>query len=188
MEKESTGNPIYFQDGGFLGGQRLINCPYRVSDSTGGVFVPLTFHPSHTSMPKAPVKPSTKSKTTRKAKTPSKTKTPAKPRKPRGKNPATARTNKQARRVIELVLKEMRAGMKNPSKLLSKEWAQLFGANQSMVANLQKLIQAMAVLPEPEGETKGRDPELPPMTAQEMEILIAWLGKEGKGSKEEVKE
>ncbi len=120
---------------------------------------------------KVPAKPKTtnrtKAKSTRKAT-------------PRAKNPGTLRASKKARLIIELMLKEMREGMKDPSHLTSDEWERLFGTKQSMVANLQKLVQALAALPEDEMEAQvSKSEALPPMTREEVQIIKGWLMQEG---------
>ena len=92
------------------------------------------------------------------------------------KNPAALRTSKRARSIIELLLEEMRQGMRDPDRVMTKEWERLFGSKQSVVVNLQKLVQALSVLPDGEAVEEVDSPTaLPPMTAEEVAILKAWL-------------
>lgn len=95
--------------------------------------------------------------------------------------PALTRASKRATSLIEAMLREMQGGLRNPEKLKSAEWSRLFGNRQSMVANLQKLVQSLAALSEPRGKkpTLAMDhPEGELMNAQEMQILSAWLKEE----------
>lgn len=91
------------------------------------------------------------------------------------KTAAGLRTSKQARAIIELLLEEMREGMTDPSRAMSEEWERLFGSKQSVVANLQKLVQALAVLPDGEGVEEDAQAPLPPMSSEEVGILKEWL-------------
>lgn len=88
----------------------------------------------------------------------------------------TARTVKRARRLADLLMKEMYAGLRDPARLSSEEWDKLFGAKQSMISNLHKLVATLAALPElahlsPQKEREGACA----MSTQEMEMLKAWL-------------
>jgi hypothetical protein len=93
--------------------------------------------------------------------------------------PALARTSQRAQVLIESMLREMQRGLREPSRLESPAWEQLFGAKQSMVSNLQKLVQALAALPLA-GASDASPPPAEPLaadalTAEEMALLAAWL-------------
>jgi hypothetical protein len=91
--------------------------------------------------------------------------------------PALTRANKRASLLIEAMLHEMQRGLRNPKKLESVEWTRLFGDKQSMVGNLQKLVQSLAALSDPRGrKTSGASthPEDAAMSMQDMQIL-AWM-------------
>ena len=95
--------------------------------------------------------------------------------------PALVRANKRASTLIEAMLQEMQRGLRNPQKMTSNEWKRLFGNSQSMVANLQKLVQSLAALSEPRGKrtTMGMGhPEGGAMHLQDMQILSAWMSDE----------
>lgn len=96
---------------------------------------------------------------------------------------AFARSGKRASALIESMLKEMQRGLRDPSRMETPEWAQLFGAKQSMVVNVQKLVQALAALPgedsaEYTAETAPQEGDR--LTAEEMRLLTQWLT-EGNG-------
>ncbi len=80
-----------------------------------------------------------------------------------------------------MMLKAMQRGMAEPEFLVSEEWAMLFGSKQSMVVNLQKLVQALAALPgevaQPERESAKAAAQ--PLSAEEMALLTAWLADGG---------
>ena len=84
-------------------------------------------------------------------------------------------SGRRAEKIIDLLLLEMQRGVAQPERLLTPEWEVLFGSKQSMVANVQKLVAALAALPEAgaPGEEE-RATELP-LTEQEMVLLTAWL-------------
>ena len=94
--------------------------------------------------------------------------------------PTLARVNKRAEALIEALLKEMQRGVSDQAVMERPEWERLFGAKQSLVVNLQKLVQALAALPlemEPSKETAN--PEGQRLSDEEMRLLTAWL-EEGK--------
>lgn len=71
----------------------------------------------------------------------------------------------------------MKQGLDDPGYLDSEAWDKLFGAKQSMVVNLQKLVAALAALPEeapPRGADGGAMGEAG-LSPQEMALLKAWL-------------
>jgi hypothetical protein len=74
--------------------------------------------------------------------------------------PSLARANKRAEALIESLLKEIQRGVDEPTILESPEWERLFGPKQSVVANVQKLVQALAALPTeaPDKANKEKDP------------------------------
>ncbi len=92
--------------------------------------------------------------------------------------PASSRAVKRARVLIELMLREMQRGLRDPAHRTSEEWNKLFGAKQSMVVNLQKLVASLAALPQ-ESECAETLPDAispdTPITPEEMELLKAWL-------------
>ena len=92
---------------------------------------------------------------------------------------AAKRTAKRARSLIEAMLQEMELGLVDPHYRMTDEWERLFGAKQSMVVNLQKLVAALAAVPNyelpkavPEEQAEARDA---PITPAEMEMLKAWI-------------
>lgn len=89
-------------------------------------------------------------------------------------SPVTERTAKRARLLIEDMLKEMQLGIADPTRREAEEWERLFGAKQSMVANLQKLVAALAALPEPP-LAQGKAEVAYDLTEAEMKLLTAWL-------------
>ncbi len=92
--------------------------------------------------------------------------------------PALARTSKRASRLIESMLKEMQLALRDPQRCESPTWELLFGNKQSMVVNVQKLVQTLAIIPtseNPKDTEKSTAQEAPELTKQEMEMLSAWL-------------
>lgn len=92
--------------------------------------------------------------------------------------PALARSSKSASALIECMLKEMQRGLRDPLRMESPEWVLWFGAKQSMVANVQKLVQALAAIPDGEAEKVNSlppDQQGAPLTPEEMGLLTAWL-------------
>ena len=89
---------------------------------------------------------------------------------------SAVRAAKCARRLAELLMKEMRAALRDPARLTSEEWDKLFGAKQSMISNLHKLVTTLAALPDlvQEGPLKCATAEVA-MSPQEMAMLKAWL-------------
>ncbi len=91
------------------------------------------------------------------------------------------RAAKRAGQLIEALLKEMQVGLQDPERLESLHWVQLFGAKQSAVVNLQKLVQALSALPDAGGAKPTANAEYPEgeaLSAEEMQLLTAWLGQE----------
>jgi hypothetical protein len=91
--------------------------------------------------------------------------------------PARQRAARQANRLIEIMFKEMGAALKDPARMDEPEWQRVFGNKQSLVVNLQKLVQALGALPEelcaedPKPESNQREA----LTAEEMRLLTEWL-------------
>lgn len=85
-----------------------------------------------------------------------------------------------AHEMIELLLREMRRGLEHPQLQETLQWSRVFG-EQSAVASLQKLVQALAVLPA-EGDANPNmllpAPAEPDLSAEEMEMLAAWLAQQ----------
>lgn len=87
------------------------------------------------------------------------------------------RASARAKSLIDAMLREMQLGLKHPDRLQSEAWITLFGAKQSMVVNLQKLVQALGALPADtahENTAKERDQEVP-LSSEEMVLLTQWL-------------
>ena len=97
--------------------------------------------------------------------------------------PSLARANKRAGALIESLLKEIQRGVDEPALLESPEWERLFGLKQSVVVNVQKLVQALAVLPneEPDNVTKGKEAQQDDrLTDEEMGMLTEWLAEKNR--------
>lgn len=96
--------------------------------------------------------------------------------------PAFARASNRAHEIIELMLQMMLQGLQEPELQEQAQWNRLFGDKQSTAASLQKLVQALAVLPV-EGGAKANAAALaevePELSAEEMEMLAAWLAQTG---------
>lgn len=106
---------------------------------------------------------------------PSGSSSPRKSAKRRVASPEVKRVCEQACTLIELMLQEMRLGMESPGHIATEKWDKLFGPKQSMVANIQKLVSALAALPEeiaPESEHVPQDIEVTP---EELAMLTSWL-------------
>ena len=91
---------------------------------------------------------------------------------------ACARATKRANALIDAMLKEMQRGLKQPELFETAEWERLFGAKQSMVVNVQKLVQALSALPSLEGQEAKVLPKNQPvekLSAEEMRLLNEWL-------------
>jgi hypothetical protein len=93
-------------------------------------------------------------------------------------SPSLSQANKRAGALIEALLKEMQRGVRDQTLLESPEWERLFGNKQSVVVNLQKLVQALAALPseadiQPSSETMKAEGER--LSDKEMNMLAAWL-------------
>ncbi len=91
---------------------------------------------------------------------------------------ASARAVKRAHALIDAMLKEMQRGLRQPEMLANPEWERLFGSKQSMVVNLQKLVQALAALPaieDEKGKTKSSSEGVEALSAEEMRLLTQWL-------------
>ena len=88
-----------------------------------------------------------------------------------------SRATQKARRLIVLLMQEMHAGLRDPSRLSSEQWDKLFGAKQSMIANLQKLVATMGALPDGSREKQegGAHTDAPPLSAVEVAMLKAWI-------------
>jgi hypothetical protein len=95
-------------------------------------------------------------------------------------NTTNVRTVKRARRLADLLMQEMYAGLRDPARLSSEEWDKLFGAKQSMISNLHKLVSTLAALPEatPIALPKASK-DSSALSKQEMEMLKAWLEEGG---------
>ena len=86
------------------------------------------------------------------------------------------KTIKRAYQLVDILLQEMHAGLKDPARLSTDEWDKLFGAKQSMIANLQKLVSTLAALPvsiQPVSQGEIAHPS--ELSTTEMAMLKAWL-------------
>lgn len=96
-------------------------------------------------------------------------------------NPTRRRTSTRAHSIIDTMLKEMQEGLKDPARMDDPEWTQLFGAKQSIVGNIQKLVQTLALLPDAQEENSAADSgqEVLTLTNEEAQLLVAWLASGG---------
>lgn len=90
------------------------------------------------------------------------------------------RASKRANSIIDAMLKEMQLGLKHPDRLQSETWITLFGDKQSMVVNLQKLVQALGALPinathEFKSQSQNQEVEL---SSEEITLLAQWLNED----------
>lgn len=91
--------------------------------------------------------------------------------------PLHLRAAKRAQSLVDAMLKEMQLGIKHPERLHSEAWITLFGAKQSMVVNLQKLVQALGALPNErvtDSNASDRNQEVA-LSSEEMTLLTQWL-------------
>ncbi len=89
---------------------------------------------------------------------------------------ASRRAIAHARALIEQMLAELERGLANPEHCAGEAWEKLFGAKQSMVVSVQKLVAALAALPEcAEEEDAEKAAALAAITPEEMKLLKAWL-------------
>ena len=93
---------------------------------------------------------------------------------PNASAPEQLVTARRARVLIDLMLGEMQRAITEPDYAQSPEWGRIFGAKQSMVMNLQKLVAALVALPE-ETEDDCAEPSELPLTKEEVGLLTAWL-------------
>ena len=97
---------------------------------------------------------------------------------------APSREIKRAQTLVELMMREMYLGLTDPHRLSDEQWDRFFGAKQSMIANLQKLVGCLAELEEihvSRGKASLPVTTMPPITADEVSLLTAWLSEEGQG-------
>lgn len=97
-------------------------------------------------------------------------------------NAIPKRTAQRVRTLIELMLCEMHACLKEPERLNDATWEKLFGPKQSMIANLQKLVGALVLLPEEsEAKTNPEKYGVAPLTQEEMRLLTDWVRQKESG-------
>lgn len=81
--------------------------------------------------------------------------------------------------IVDAMLAHLQRGLEEPDWFTSPECEQLFGSGQSMIINLQKLVQALSALSQnlPTDEsTRGRDnQEVSNLSSEEMRLLAVWL-------------
>ena len=87
------------------------------------------------------------------------------------------RAIRRARTLIELMMNEMHASLRDPNHLTPEQWDKFFGAKQSMIANLHKLVATLAALPEPNAKYEVMEENVA-INAQEMAMLTSWLAQE----------
>jgi hypothetical protein len=81
-------------------------------------------------------------------------------------------------RLVESLLAELSRGVSEPALRETDEWKTLFGTRQTVVVNLQKLVQVMVSLLDYKRSGEGgnaADAVVPPITAEELGMLKAWL-------------
>ena len=97
--------------------------------------------------------------------------------------PSLARANKRAEALIESLLKEIQRGVDEPALLESPEWERLFGPKQSVVVNVQKLVQALAALPSEEPDKAIKEEEAQQedrLSDEEIQMLTEWLAEKNR--------
>jgi len=87
---------------------------------------------------------------------------------------ATQRATRRARTLIDLMMKEMHASLRDPARLAPEQWDKLFGSKDSMIGNLQKLVATLNALPAA-GEAGVDSTADRPMDAKEIVLLTSWL-------------
>lgn len=88
---------------------------------------------------------------------------------------ASRRAITHARSLIEQMLAELERGLTNPEHCAGEAWEKLFGPKQSMVVSVQKLVAALAALPECAEEDAQAAAALAAITPEEMQLLKAWM-------------
>lgn len=87
-------------------------------------------------------------------------------------------SSRRAQRLIEAMLKEMQLAVRDPARFDTPQWERLFGNKQSVVVNLQKLVQTLAALPqELPASTHSTEPPaaMSELSAEEMRLLSEWI-------------
>lgn len=85
----------------------------------------------------------------------------------------------RARAILEALLSEMESRLHDGVVVDTTKWSTLFGEKQSMVVNLQKLVEVIDELSE--SEEKKPNPETSPqeggkpLTDEELKLLSEWL-------------
>ncbi len=73
--------------------------------------------------------------------------------------------------------------MDDPALLESLEWERLFGPKQSVVVNVQKLVQALATLPSEDVSNDSEDKATQQedrLSDEEMQMLTDWLAEKNR--------
>lgn len=85
----------------------------------------------------------------------------------------------RARGLVNLLLRELARGVRDPQRCGDAVWNQRFGAKQSMVANLHKLIVTLAMLDGMEQVAhEGAFATEKALTAEEKQWLKLWLAED----------
>lgn len=102
--------------------------------------------------------------------------TAKKPASRRRKIPGKTSTDIWARTqlLVEVLLEVMENEIRAPENERSERWLKLFGAKDSAVVNLQKLVLLLADL-QVQAPSKNPAAEVEPVNAQELAILSDWL-------------
>lgn len=80
---------------------------------------------------------------------------------------------KRTQMLVEILIEVMETEITNEDAQKSERWLRLFGAKDSAVVNLQKLVQVMIQLQD--GIVPSAREKVAPVDADEMAILSAWL-------------
>jgi hypothetical protein len=93
-------------------------------------------------------------------------------------SPALIASGKRIHALIEMMLEEMQRGLDDPDRLTKPEWTRLFGSRQSMVGNVQKLVQALAAIPAEDNSAEGGQEGKRPLSLPEVALISAWMSNE----------
>ncbi len=80
--------------------------------------------------------------------------------------------------LVEVLIRVMEGEIRSTEEERSPQWLRLFGAKDSAIVNLQKLVQLMAQLRE-YGNLEAPDSQVAPVSDEEMAMLRGWLEAQG---------
>ena len=85
-------------------------------------------------------------------------------------------------RLVETLLETLSRGIESPDTI-PEHWERLFGAKDSVVVSLQKLVTLLIELRQHLAPltVEGGDESTAPLEAHELELLEAWMKGQGKG-------